>query len=208
MNRPVILCCSPRAGGNSDAAANAFTRGVCAAGGDVHVVKLREYRIAACLGCGGCAENPATGCVITQNRAGDAAEAIFQLFMSAPFVFISSPIYFYHLPSGFKALIDRAQAHYVRRCAADPHMLSLPKRKAYCCLVAGRPRGERLFEGSLLTLKYFLAVFNFTMAKPLTFRGKDEPEDLLGDADAQLAAWTYGTRAVQELKESTGSLNA
>lgn len=179
MIRPLVLQCSPRAGGNSDVAARAFAQGLAEAGARPRVLALRDFQVRPCRGCGACAGGRA--CVL---GADDDAGRIFELLLAAPLVAVAAPIYFYHLPAGFKALIDRSQALYERREAGDPAMTTLAQRPAWALLLAGRPRGERLFEGSLLTLKYFLAVFGLRLAGHLEFRGKDGPEALARDAEA------------------------
>lgn len=188
MAEALAFACSPRAGGNSDAAVEYFCRGVAQAGGACRVVRLREYPLHPCIGCGACAKR--AGCVLPD--AGQAEE-LFALLRSAPVVFFASPIYFYHLPAGFKAFIDRAQAAYehLQAFATD----GASTRPAYAALVAGRPRGRRLFEGSLLTLRYFLLPFGLCLEDPLLLLGKDRPGDLSADGDARAQLEAYGRTA-------------
>lgn len=189
-----IVAASPRAGGNSDAAADLFARGAAEAGAQVRRAALRDFRVLPCTGCGACAVPP-HACVLA---ADDSAEELFALCLGASAVAVASPIYFYHLPALFKAWIDRAQSLYARRQAGDPALAALPRRPAWACLVAGRPRGEQLFGGSLLTLKYFFSPLGLDLAEPLAFRGIDEPGDLLADADACTAILTAGRKAGAE----------
>jgi hypothetical protein len=62
-----------------------------------------------------------------------------------------------------------------------PPIADLPYRPSYACLVAGRPQGDKLFEGSLLTLKFFLRFFKIELQPALTYKGIDCPEDLMKD---------------------------
>lgn len=192
---PVVFRCSPRRDGNSDTAARLFVEGLRSAGGDAREVRLADYAIEPCLGCGTCRRSPGRRCVLA---ARDQAEELFGLLLAAPFVLFAAPIFFYHLPAHFKALIDRSQSYYEKAMALDPAVTGLPRRTAYVALVAGRPTGERLFEGSLLTLKYFLVNFNFTLAEPLTFRGKDGPRDLADDEAASELLRERGAAAWRE----------
>jgi NAD(P)H-dependent FMN reductase len=98
--------------------------------------------------------------------------------LAAPFVFFAAPIYFYHLPSRLKTLIDRSQWVYARKMKNDPEVAGRPKRPAYLALFAGRTEGEKLFEGSRLTMKYFLDSFNLELQPPLEFRGFDKIADM------------------------------
>ena len=62
---------------------------------------------------------------------------------------------------------------------------------ALAALAAARPRGEQLFTGSLLGLKYFFASFGARIADTRTLRGLACPEDLLSRPDlcADLERW-------------------
>jgi len=187
---PVVFACSPRKGGNSDHAALGFAQGIRDAGGDCQMIILREHRIFPCQGCSACAR---TGqCVLAHE---DDVAGLFDLLMRAPFIFFASPIYFYHLPAMFKGFIDRGQSYYMRVLNQDAQMLALPSRRAYMAFCAGRPRGDRLFEGSLLSMKYFLKIFQCTLHEHLGFHGKDGPEDFLKDPEACAMVRTMGADA-------------
>jgi len=184
-----LFACSPRAGGNSDTAADLLRKGVGEAGGDVSLYRLREYSLLPCTGCGGCERQ--NECVL-ENR--DDCRILFRALLRAPVLFFAFPIFFYHVPAGFKAWIDRGQSYFVRAQRGDPYLASLPPRTAHVVMVAGRPTGEKLFEGSLLTLKYFLKPFNITLGEPLVFRGKDSPGDLGDDLQAVKSIRKRGRR--------------
>lgn len=178
----VIYACSHRKGGNTDRAADMIAQGVRQAGGKADIIHLREYDVQPCLACGYCDKQTKIEgqkrCVLGEK---DQAWDLFLPLMSAKAVFFTVPIYFYHLPSRFKTLIDRAQMFWTARHNNEPWLAMAPPRTAHTVLVAGRPKGERLFEGAELTLKYFASNFNLTLAEPLRYRGIDAP----GDFDAE-----------------------
>ncbi|MFW5791761.1 MAG: flavodoxin family protein [Desulfohalobiaceae bacterium] len=180
-DRPVIFSCSPRPGGNSDTAADLLARGVAQKGAAARVVHLRDYAVEPCIGCYRCRSNPTGRCFQEES---DQSRPLFAHLLEAPLVMFCSPIFFYHLPAHFKAFIDRGQSYYVRRERGDTAILDLPHRRAQVVLQAGRPAGEQLFSGSLLTLRYFLKLFNIGLTEPLLFRGKDGPNDLKSDEQA------------------------
>ncbi len=175
-----VFLCGPRAGGNSDAAGEAFAEGLARAGCETRRIRLRDHAVTPCRGCGACALAPANRCPLSD---GDDAETLFEAMRRADVLAFASPIYFYHLPASFKALIDRAQRHYEARLA-EPPGLAPADRPAHALLVAGRRQGQRLFEGALLTLKYFLWPFHRRLAEPCLLRGMDAPGDLAADASA------------------------
>ena len=172
---PAVFSCSPRSGGNSDTAADFFREGIRLAGGRSQLFFLRDHVIHPCLGCLRCLEDPRGECFLGSQ---DQSAPLFQALLTAPMIFIAAPIYFYHLPAQFKAWIDRSQSYYLRWEQGDPLIRGLASRPAVVNLVAGRRKGERLFEGALLTLKYFLTTFNFYIQEHHAFRGIDASEDL------------------------------
>lgn len=173
-DRPVVISFSPRAGGNSDTAADIAMQVMRDAGLDPRLVHLREYPVLPCKGCEACAVPPVGRCSHIDKKT---VEALFRLFMEAPRIVITSPIYFYHLPANAKAWIDRSQSLYMRWEAGDPELTGLTKRKALACFVAGRKEGEKLFEGSILTLRFFLKTFRVGLSDIVTFRGIDAADD-------------------------------
>lgn len=194
-HKPLLVSCSHRAQANSHRAALLFQQGVASAGGQSDIVHLRNLKILPCTACRVCEKDPESRCILTGK---DATRDLFDLMFAAPFVFFASPIYFYHLPSIFKTLIDRSQEVWAAREKGDKRVLALPERPAYVCLVAGRLKGRKLFEGALLTLKYFLKSFNFVLAEPLTFQGIDRIEDLARKRAACAKIRELGAAAWQE----------
>lgn len=179
MNRlPVLFSCSHRRSGNSDRACELFLEGIRSSGGDAEIVYLGEHDFVPCNGCGKCRTSTMHRCVHIKK---DAAQSFFEKMMTAPFAFFASPIYFYHLPSRFKTFIDRGQWAWEAQKANHPIVSSLPLRPAYCCMVAGRPRGDKLFQGAELTLKFFLKFFQLEMKTPYLFKNVDGPNDLIDD---------------------------
>ncbi|SDB56766.1 Multimeric flavodoxin WrbA [Desulfonatronum thiosulfatophilum] len=196
FSSPAVISCSPRSGGNSDDAAAFFREGIRQAGGRSQLFFLRDFSIHPCQGCIRCAQDPRGECYLSDQ---DQSAQLFQALLAAPSIFISSPIYFYHVPAQFKAWIDRSQSYYLRKENQDPVMQKLAARPAIINLVAGRPQGERLFEGALLTLKYFLKTFNFHIQEQHVFRGIDNADDLRGRSDARETLISAGSHAWTQL---------
>ena len=187
--RPVIFLASPRAGGNSDTAARHFAQGAHAAGWALpEILPLRDYYLRPCTGCGTCAK---TGqCMLSRK---DDATHLHQKLANAPWAAFASPIYFYHLPAHFKAFIDRSQPFWEQRTAQEQAgQPEPPARPAYALLVGARCKGEQLFTGSLLTLKYFLWNFHMQVTGSRQFYGKDGPAELEADPDACALAREMG----------------
>ena len=197
-NLPVLYSCSPRAGGNSDHAVDFMEQGIAEAGGSARIVRLRSHHVHPCIGCHRCRHDPDGRCYLTDL---DQSSVLYQPFFHAPFLVFASPIYFYHIPSQFKAFMDRSQCFYMRRQAGDKRLLDLPERPVWVVMFAGRSQGERLFEGALLSLKYFLQTFNFHIQEKFLFRGKDDALDLTQDPEAVQKIMHAGRRAWKEYGE-------
>ncbi|MBU4190811.1 MAG: flavodoxin family protein [Pseudodesulfovibrio sp.] len=185
-SRAVIYACSHRRGGNSDRAAQWLAAGVREAGGQADILYVRDHEVRPCLACGYCDEpGGRRGRDLCVLGPGDAAWDLFEPLLTARAVLFASPIYFYHLPSMFKTWIDRSQQFWAARAEGAPWLTELPRRTARAVFLAGRPRGDKLFEGATVTLKYFLHNFAMPLDEPLAFRGVDEPDDLTGRTERE-----------------------
>ena len=167
---------SPRPGGNSDQAADFFARSLH---GESHALRLRDHHVEPCTGCGVCAESG-----VCRMDGEDAAGDLFARLDEASGLVLTAPVYFYHLPSQAKAWIDRAQSRYLARQAGRAPGAVRP---AYVVLIAGRTRGEKLFDGILPTLRYFLDVLDFRVGGTALLRGIDEAGDFSRCSEAMQA---------------------
>ncbi len=181
---PVVLVQgSPHAGGVSDCLADAFAAQFPADA--IRRIALRECHIAPCRGCNACAAPP-HHCVLA--GADDASEDIFAAMQQALLLVIAAPIYFYALPGQCKGFIDRGQRLWQARVSQMSRMKdavghNAAPKSAIALLAAGRPRGEQLFAGALLTLKYFFALFDATLADQRCLYGLDDMAVLRARAD-------------------------
>ena len=168
---PLLLACSPRRGGNSDTALE-LARGTIY-GPEAQtppvtmppVTYLRDHSVLPCISCGHC-ERHAGECPLA---ARDDSAPLFRALETAPELILSAPIYFYHLPAQLKALMDRSQAVWMLRYVFKRPRP--PRRRARVMLMGARQQGEKLFEGSLLSLKYWLELFGYDLAPPLALYG-------------------------------------
>ncbi len=200
MNAPIcVLACSPRKG-NSDAMAEHFVQGVQSLGGNATTIWLREHTFMPCTSCGACTKHPLQQCVL---HTKDNVEHIFAHILKAQLVFLAAPIYFYHLPAHTKALIDRAQALYMKREYMRKNAKhTVPQNKvAMVGLVAARLQGEHIFAGSMLTLKYFFDVFDYKIHDKELIYGFDASHELAQSHDSIQRFFSLGQRAQQYILE-------
>ncbi len=191
MSRVLILSGSPRAGGNSDAAADLAAAAWKASGADVLLLRLRDRPVRPCIGCGGCTARPGS-CVL--DGPDDGAALLFAHLAGASALVVAAPVYFYGLPAGFKAFVDRCQRFWNR--PPQPH-----NRPAFAVLIGARRRGERLFEGSLLVLRCVLPVLGFALQEPLLLRGPEEPDDLRCSSHMREQVTAYAASAALRAKD-------
>lgn len=216
-----VLAASPRPGGNSDAAARLFLQGFSRTGpqsgndsqeNGPGPTFLRSHRVEPCVACNACthaarhakslnledagASGPGPslhfGCPLTLK---DDSTPLLRLLAKASGLCIVAPIYFYHLPAALKALVDRTQPFWALRDAGITCYSGQKPRLCHVILLAARPKGDKLFEGSLLTLKYALKPLNIQLAEPLLLYGLDGPSDLLDQPGAMRSIVDYGEAA-------------
>jgi multimeric flavodoxin WrbA len=160
---------SPRKAGNTDVMLDAFLEGAKTAGGEVNRLYVRELEIRGCLGCGHCDR---TGMCIQK----DDMQHVYPLLEQTQHIVVASPIYFYGITAQLKLLVDRAQALYMKRELAEKEGnvgREKSARKGFL-LLAGATRGKRLFECSILTIKYFCDALGVAYSGELCFKEIDE----------------------------------
>ena len=199
-NTPVIYACSPRTGGNTDCAAHCLKQGAALAGKEASLLFLRDHPTAPCCSCYACA-TPPHACALDQNSApADGMSVLTAPLLTAPILFFAAPVFFYHLPAQFKAFMDRTQRFYLMKQCGDPQIRTLSQRTAYAVLLGARKSGAKLFEGSLLSLRLMLGIFNIVLAKPLLLYGLDGSTDLSSNSALQTHIVHYGRQAFSHMQ--------
>ncbi|MBN2497681.1 MAG: flavodoxin family protein [Deltaproteobacteria bacterium] len=191
--RALALACSPRAGGNSDQLLEAFVRGMEAGGAEVELVRVREAQIESCRNCGSCSK---TGrCVI----ADEMSQEIHPKMERSDRIALATPVFFYQTSSLAAKVIERVQPFWARKhVLEDP----LPSRRGQierlgAWLAVGATRGERLFDGMLLTARYFYEAIGARLAETVTVKGVDERGAIRAHPTALADAEAAGRRFVE-----------
>ena len=104
----LVVLGSPRKGGNSEALAEALIAAAEAKGHSVTRFSLAERKVKPCLGCGECLKN--NGPCIQRDDMHD----FYGPFEEADMVVLVSPLYYWHVSSELKSVIDRTYACYHR----------------------------------------------------------------------------------------------
>jgi multimeric flavodoxin WrbA len=173
MGRIVAVYGSPRRKGNTSTLLDRAVEGAMEAGAQVEKVVLRDVKMSPCLEIYGCKE---TGrCVIK-----DDFQKVCDQLLAADGLMLASPIFFYGVSAQTKILMDRCQSLWVKKHWIDkvPYGKWEPKRKGLFICV-GATKGKRLFDGTLLTVKYFFDVLDAELTKAVLYRGLDFEGDVL-----------------------------
>ena len=183
---------SPRRGGNTELLLEEALKGAEKEGAKVERLYLSDFTITPCKECHGCDD---TGnCIIF-----DDMEKIYPKLLEADVVILASPIFFYGVTAWAKALIDRSQALWARKYLLKDSSLGKEgkKRKGFFISV-GATKGQKVFEGAILTVKYFFDVLNAEYAGELVFRGVEAKGDILNHPEALQQAYEAGRKLVLE----------
>jgi len=175
---------SPRIGGNSSILLSRFLDGVRESKKyQISEIFLREYNISPCLEIYKCKE---TGrCIIN-----DDFQKIYDQIEAADTVAIASPVMFYAVSAHTKILMDRCQSFWARRYILKREMSQ--KDGYFFCV--GATRGQKLFDGILMSVKYFFDTFNCKLKESILVRGVDEKGEILNYPEYLKMAYELGKK--------------
>jgi len=180
---------SPRKGGNTDQLLNKVLEGAQSAGAELKTVYTRDLTMCGCIECGGCDK---TGECVVQ----DDMQKVYPLLDWADVIFLASPIFFYGVTAQAKALIDRAQAHWSRRLLEKtPEERQARNRGRGYLITVGATRGKSLFEGAILTAKYFYDALDMSYEGGIFFRSLEKKNAVKENPETLQEAFTLGLKA-------------
>jgi multimeric flavodoxin WrbA len=185
---------SPRRNGNTEVLLDRALDGAAEAGAETEKISLCGLNISGCIECNDCME---TGyCTI-----GDEMDDIYQALERADRLILASPMFFMGVSSQAKAVIDRCQCYWALKYVLEqefPREKDAPKRHGMFIGVGGT-RGEHLFDGTLLTLRYFFDAIAMERHEELyvLVKGVDAKGDVLEHEDALNQAFESGKKLAQ-----------
>ena len=186
---------SPRRKGNSASLLDRAVQGALDGGAKIEKIVLRDLKMSPCLEIYGCKE---TGrCVIK-----DDFQKVYDQLLACRGLILASPIFFYTVSAHVKILMDRCQSLWVKKYWIDkiPFGKREPKRKGLFISV-GATRGKRLFDGTLLTIKYFFDPLDMELWKSLLYRGIESEGQILQKPALLQEAHEAGRDLVQALSD-------
>ena len=188
MNNPKIIAIygSPRRKGNTAALLRKAVEGARDSGAEVEEIVLRDLKISPCLEIYGCTQ--AGECAIK-----DDFQKVRDKILNSQGLMLASPVFFYAVSSHTKILMDRFQSLWVKKNWVDkpPGDQRSIKRKGLFISV-GATRGKKLFDGMLLSIRYFFDVLDMELWKALLYRQLDFQDDVLKHSEYLEEAYTAG----------------
>jgi len=164
---------SPRREGNTSLLLQQAVAGARQAGAEVEEVVLRDLRMSPCLELYGCKKDGR--CIIR-----DDFQRVYDQLLACQALMLASPIFFYTVSAHTKILMDRCQSLWVKKYWIDqvPFGQGEIKRKGLF-ISAGATGGQRLFDGTLLSIRYFFDVLDMELWHALLYRRLDFEGDVL-----------------------------
>ena len=185
---------SPRQGGNTEQLLDEFLKGAVSEGAAVDRLIIHDAAIFPCRGCLACFQKGR--CIIV-----DDMEQIYSRLLAADIVALASPVYFYGVTGGAKILIDRVQALWGRQYVLnDPAFGKEGKKRVGFFISVGGTKGPKMFEGAVLTVKYFFDAFNAKYAGELLVRQVDGKGEILQQPQALADALAAGRDVVRQFR--------
>lgn len=163
---------SPRNKGNTSLLLKEAVRGARDSGAEVTEIFLKNMKMSPCLEIYGCKKDGR--CVIE-----DDFQEVYDQILACNGIILASPIFFYTVSAHTKILMDRCQSFWVKKHWINkiPTGTKVYDKKGLFISV-GATKGKKLFDGALLSVKYFLDALNTELWGKLLYRGLDFEGDV------------------------------
>ncbi len=180
---------SPRIRGNTDLLLDEALKGAQNQGAETEKIVIDKLKIAPCKEYYGCFKDGK--CVIR-----DDMDAIYTKLMDADAIILASPIFFYGISAQAKAVIDRCQALWARKYVLKQAPNKPGRRGAF--IAVGATKGTQLFDGSILTVKYFFKALDMEYSADLLVRGVDKRGEIKEHPTTLSDAYKLGQTLAQK----------
>jgi len=164
MKKILVLTGSPRSGGNSDMMADAFIKGVRAAGHEVVKIKADEKNVRGCKACNTCYSKD-TACVFD-----DDFNEIAPHIENADVIAMATPLYWYTFPAQLKAVIDKMYALYSGNKSINA--------KECVLMACAAEDDQEAFEGLIRSWNLIIKLLNWVEKGCLIVPGVNDAGDI------------------------------
>jgi multimeric flavodoxin WrbA len=194
----VAIYGSPRRDGNSAAMLRQAVAGARQEGAHVEEVYLRDYKISPCLEIYACRKNGE--CAIH-----DDFQQILAKIEASTGIMLASPIFFYSVSAHTKTFMDRCQSRWVRKYWIEKQPFGqTPETRKGVFISVGATAGKKLFDGAILTVKYFFDVLNAGLWRTVLCSGVDRKGEIEKREDCLKEAFEAGRDLARVLQEGAG----
>jgi len=163
---------SPRKEGNTSVLLRELLRGAREKGAKTTEIFVCDMHILSCI--------EDYSCVQTGNCClKDDMQVIYKQLIEHDQIVVSAPIFFYSVNAQTKALIDRCQAFWARKYILNQPIGNGKVKRRGVFISVGATKGAKLFDGTLLTVKYFFDVLDTEFFRSLLYKNIDAKGDIL-----------------------------
>ncbi len=195
MVQIIAIYGSPRRDGNSATLLKQAVAGAREAGAHVEEVVLRDYKISPCMEIYHCLK--AGECGIR-----DDFPKILEKVEASSGIMLASPIFFYSVSAQTKIFMDRCQSLWVRKYWIEKQdFKTAPVTRKGLFISVGATDGKKLFDGAILTVKYFFDVLSADLWKSVLCRGVDRKGDILKKQEYLDEAFQAGKDLAKALQD-------
>lgn len=193
MENPRIVAVygSPRRRGNTATLLKQAVAGAREAGAAVDEIVLRDLKLSACLEIYSCRQDG-------ECRIRDDFQGVRAKILAAAGLMLASPIFYYAVSAHTKILMDRFHSLWVKKNWTENREPAPAVRRRGLFISAGATRGKRLFDGTLLSVRYFFDTLDTDLWKALLYRGLEHE----GEAQAHPDYLNEAYRAGRDLAEA------
>jgi multimeric flavodoxin WrbA len=195
-NSIIAVYGSPRRRGNTASLLKRAVEGAREAGAGVEEIVLRDLKMSPCMEIYGCKHGG-------ECRISDDFQTVRDRILAARGLMLASPIFFYTVSAHTKILMDRFQSLWVKKHWIEkvPFGQTDYHRKGLFISV-GATRGKKLFDGTLLTVRYFFEVMDMQLWRSLLYRGMDHEGDVQKHPEYLAEAYQAGAEFAAALQEN------
>lgn len=195
MNKIIAVYGSPRKDGNSATLLKKAVEGARAEGAEVEEVFLRDYNISPCLEIYHCIKDGQ--CAIR-----DDFPEILEKLEASTGIMLASPVFFYSVSAHTKIFMDRCQSLWVRKYWIEKQVMGAGNEARKGLFISvGATGGKKLFEGAILTVKYWFDVLNASMWKTVLCRGVDRKGEIDSHQEYLDEAYEAGRELAATLRD-------
>jgi multimeric flavodoxin WrbA len=191
----VAIYGSPRRKGNTATLLKRAVDGAKDSGAQVSEIVLRDLKMSPCLEIFGCTKSG-------ECRLKDDFQKARDQILSSHGLILASPVFFYTVSAHTKILMDRFQSLWVKKYWIDKTPINPPKiRRKGLLISVGATKGKKLFDGILLSMRYFFDTIDMELWKALLYRGLDFEGDVLKFPEYLDEAYEAGKEYVKVLNK-------